>query len=56
MTKFYVVNVHVIENCHHDTKEDKKYFMIPPYAEKIWHSFTEEEQQARLKEMEEATS
>jgi hypothetical protein len=23
---------------------------------KIWHSFTEEEQQARLKEMEEATS
>jgi len=33
--KSYVVNVHVIENYLQDIKEDKKYFMIPPYAEKF---------------------
>jgi hypothetical protein len=33
--KYYVVNAHVIENCLQDIKEDKKYFMTPPYAEKF---------------------
>ena len=37
-------------------KGRQKIFYDSPVCRKIWHSFTEEEQQARLKEMEEATS
>tara|TARA_R100000908_G_C3755002_1_gene149386 strand:+ start:3722 stop:3901 length:180 start_codon:yes stop_codon:yes gene_type:complete len=37
-------------------KGRQKIFYDSPVCRKIWHSFTKEEQEARLKEMEEATS